>query len=342
MDRLQANEALSINQELVSNNGWFRLRMSSSGALVLYRTQVGHTVWTSTAVAQVGALAAMQADGNFVTRAAQGAPYWSTGTAGHPGAWVVLQDDGNLVVYDSANHALWASQSTQDLMAPTIRYSSAGYSYNETSESWKQMCTAFPCFWALQWPGYATDVIEDKIDGQDVVIQLWKGLCPKFLGFAGLQAFPGGVGAEVGIYRRIPGKLRTPSASLGFLPQDLSTRISGALTNLTDNELWWPFPELGATLEFTFINPVTGETVFSAGAEQSYWLTKWMDEGNFLQYEGTYRQYQTDHATPANWTDYILEYKINGKSYPQWPAGAGAISAEAGVISAGALLLLLS
>jgi hypothetical protein len=338
MDRLQANEALRIDEELVSNNGWFRLHMSRSGGLVLYRTQVQHIIWTSTAVARVGAIAAMQADGNFVTRPARGAPYWATGTAGHPGSSVVLQDDGNLVVSDGANQVLWASQSAQDLMAPTIRYGSGGYSYNETSESWKEMCTAFPCFWALQWPGYATDVIEDVIDGQAVVIQLWKGLCPKFLGFAGLQSFPGGVGAEVGIYRRIPGKVRTPSPLLGLLPNDLSTRVSGALANLTDNELWWPFPELGATLEFTFINPVTGETVFSAGPEKSYWLTKWMDEGGLLQYQGTYRQYQSDHVTPANWTDYILEYRINGKSYPRWPAGAGDISAAA----QGALLLLLS
>ena len=43
-----------------------------------------------------------------------------------------------------------------------------------------------------------------------MVIQLWKGNCPKFLGFIGIESFPGGIGAEVGVYRRIPGRFRPP------------------------------------------------------------------------------------------------------------------------------------
>jgi len=310
MDRLHTNESLHIDQELTSSNGWFRLRMSSSGGLVLYRVQVGQTTWTSLAQAHVGAYATMQADGSFVIRWPMGAAYWSTPTAGHPGAYVVLQDDGNLVVFDSANRPLWASQSGQDMQAPTIRYvGEGGYSYNETSESWKQMCTAFPCFLALQWPGYATAIVEDVINGQAVVIQLWKGLCSKFLGFAGVNYFPGGVGAEVGIYRRIPGKIRP--TSLPLPPGPITTQISNALKTFADNDLWWPFPELGATIDCTFINPVTNEPVFGAGPETTYWLTKWMDENR-------YAQYQKDKPTPPNYTDYILEYRINGKKYRRW------------------------
>jgi hypothetical protein len=321
MDRLQANQSLRINEELVSNNGWFRLAMRSSGGLVLYRTQVRHTWWVSTAVARVGAYAMMQADGNFVIRWPQGAPYWTTGTAGHPGASVVLQNDGNLVVVDSANRPVWASNtalSLPDQLSPTILYvAERGASYNETSEWWKDMCTAFPCFFAMQWPGYVSDIVEDVIDGQPVVIQLWKGYCAKFLGFAGVRAFPGGIGAEVGIYRRIPGKSRLPQAP--FLQGDLSAKVSQALTNLTDNELWWPAPELGTTLEFNFIDPVTGDTVFSAGPQKSYWLTKWMEPDD-------YQKYQDAQPTPIKVEDYILEYKVNGKLYPRWPAGAGSIA----------------
>jgi hypothetical protein len=309
MDRLHTFESLRIDQELESNNGWFRLRMMNSGGLRLYRVMNGQTLWTSTQQAHVGAYAVMEPDGRFITRWGQGAAYWSTPTGGHPNAFVVLQDDGNLVVLDAANNPLWSSQSGPDLRAPTIRYTEGSYTYNETSESWKQLCTAFPCFMALQWPGYATTIVEDVIDGQAVVIQLWKGLCPKFLGFAGIQYFPGGVGAEVGVYRRIPGKIR-PTA-LPLPPSPFTRTILNALQTLSDNELWWPFPELGATLECRFINPVNGETVFSGGPQKGYWLTKWMDEN-------AYAQYRIDKPAPPNYTDYILEFHINGKLYRRW------------------------
>ena len=77
---------------------------------------------------------------------------------------------------------------------PTIYVTDArGYSYDETSDDWKQRCAALPCFAAMHWPGYDTRVVEDVIDGQAVVIQLWKGLCSQFLG---LSNFPGGYGAK--------------------------------------------------------------------------------------------------------------------------------------------------
>jgi hypothetical protein len=87
--------------------------------------------------------------------------------------------------------------------SPTRRYTENGFDFDETSDEWKVMCQALPCFAALHWPDYSTKVVEDRINGQAVVIQLWKGFCPQFLNAAN---FPGGTGAEVGIYRRIPGK----------------------------------------------------------------------------------------------------------------------------------------
>ena len=75
-----------------------------------------------------------------------------------------------------------------------------GYEYVETSEDWKKACLPLPCFAAVWWPDYATKVVEDTIDGQPVVIQLWKGWCQKFLGD---DDFPGGIGAEVGVYHRV-------------------------------------------------------------------------------------------------------------------------------------------
>jgi hypothetical protein len=136
MDRLQVNQQLNANEELVSNSGWFRLGMFANGSFGVYRTQTGRYIWAPNVVGQPGSFVVMQGDGNFVARNPDGSPFWATNTAGPSGIYVVvLQDDGNLVVYDSANRPLWASNTVQDLHSPTIRYSSDGrYLYNETSE----------------------------------------------------------------------------------------------------------------------------------------------------------------------------------------------------------------
>ena len=327
MDRLTANQSLQTNQELISNSGWFRLKMFPNGQLAIYRTQANLTIWVAPGMSQTGGSAVMQADGNFVAISPQNTPYWSTGSAGHAGALIIMQDDGNLVVYDAANHPLWASNTVQDLLSPTIRYSEgAGYNFDETSESWKKLCQSLPCFLALQWPGYATGIIEDVIDGQNVVIQWWKGWCPKFLGFIGVQSFPGGIGGEVGIYRRIPGKVRPTDFS--FLPPPLAALVSSAISNLSDNDLWWPFPELNAEVEYSLTNPVNGQRFFAAGPETSYWLAKWMDESSYVKYEGDQglkwsalpAWWPGNSNTPVDPSNYVLEFRVNGKMYGPIPA----------------------
>jgi hypothetical protein len=316
MNRLQANQQLNADDELMSNNGWFGFHMYNDGSFGLYRTQTRTSLWSAprNASGQPGSFIVMQGDGNFVAYAPDGTPYWATNTDGNPGASVVLQDDGNLVVYDAADRPLWASNTVQDLRSPTIRYwDRMGYSYNETSESWKELCSAFPCFFALQWPGYASDIVEDIINEQPVVIQLWKGFCPKFFG---LQFFPGGVGAEVGVYRRIPGRARPASLPFPLNMSPLNTKVLGALATLADNELWWPFPELGAEIEYTLTNPNTNQPFFSAGPEKSYSMAKWMDPDS-------YDKYREDQGrnTPTQLENYILDYKINGNNYPRWSTG---------------------
>lgn len=329
MDRLLTNQQLNANDELVSNNGWFRFRVADDGSFGIYRTQARLSIWSRNSFNGQSTSLVMQGDGNCVAFSSQGDVLWSSDTQGHPGANLVMQNDGNLVVYDNANRLLWASNTVQDLQSPTIRYlGQDDYSFNETSESWKELCRQLPCFAALKWPGYTSDFVEDVIDGQPVVIQLWKGWCPKFLGFIGVQAFPGGVGAEVGVYRRIPGKVRP--TSLPFLPKPLEDIVLNGLNTLTDNDLWWPFPEIGTEIEFTLINPINNQPFFSAGSERSYWLAKWMDEGS-------YSKYQTDLGlnwpllppwfpgnsinTPMNFEEYALDYRINGVSYPRWGVG---------------------
>jgi hypothetical protein len=203
-------------------------------------------------------------------------------------------------------------------ISPTIRYSDArGYEYVETAAWLKQVCTLLPCFEALQWPDYATTVVRDVIDGHDVVIQLWKGWCPKLF-----EDFPGGVGAEVGVYRNVFGPAVPTSPPLP--PRALAALKSVAA--LGDEFFWWPFPELGATIEFTLINPVTNQTFFSAGPEDTYWMNKWMNDASYATYQRDQGKrwpelpwwWLGNSRTPLLAWDYVLEYKINGKTYPRW------------------------
>jgi hypothetical protein len=224
MDRLNAGQALGPGESLTSvyqgQEGWFRFMLFTNGDPVVYRVQTHRETWIAPHKTGAARRIQMQSDGNLVATGDNGQVVWSSQTAGHPGATAHLKNDGDLVVEAPNGSKLWASNSAQDLKSPTIRYSeSSGYHFTETSESWKETCEPLPCFLALQWPGYASGIVEDTIDGNAVVIQWWKGLCPKFLGAFGVQSFPGGVGAEVGIYRRFSGRQRP--ASLGFLPKPL-------------------------------------------------------------------------------------------------------------------------
>jgi hypothetical protein len=181
-----------------------------------------------------------------------------------------------------------------------------GYRYVETSPTWKSLCGVLPSFAALHWPGYETSVVEDTIGGQAVVIQLWKGRCQRFFG---LNEFPGGIGAEVGVYRRIPGK--QPPGSLPTLPSRIERLVLGLLPEAGE-DLWWPFPELAAQIGFDFVNPDTNAMFFSAGPETTYWMNRWMIPDSYRQYEAANR------PLPPLAEDYRLNYRINGKSYPLW------------------------
>ena len=281
MDTLTQNQQLSVGQRLDSHNGRVNLIMQGDGNLVLYRTMFGLPLWASNTWGSPVTRTVMQSDGNLVAYAANGTPFWSTGTYNHPGSRAILQDDGNLVVYNPANQPLWASNTVQDWNSPTCGYNdSRGYGFVETSESWKQLCLSFPCFLALQWPDYATTKFEVTLKGRAAVIQPWKGWCPKFLG---LPNFPGGVGGEVGVYRRIPGRVRP--TSLPGIPQPLASIILGALSRLSDNEIWWPAPELVDSIQFTLTNPVNNTVFFSTAAEATYWNCKWMNDNSYSQYQ---------------------------------------------------------
>lgn len=155
------------------------------------------------------------------------------------------------------------------------------YQWDATSEPWKRLCSMLPCFDDLAWPDYDTKCwYEYELFGQPVVIQLWKGLCQQFLG---RTDFPGGIGGEVGIYMRAPGRALPP---LDFLPLPLQG-VYRIATRLAGENLWWPVPEhLQPRITFRFKNPKTGQRLFEdPQSEKTYWLTKWMEFDSFRDYE---------------------------------------------------------
>jgi hypothetical protein len=182
-----------------------------------------------------------------------------------------------------------------------------GYEYVETADWWKKACETLPCFSLIEWPDYSTKVVEDVIDGKPVVIQLWIGWCQKFLGN---DEFPGGIGGEVGIYHRIPGK--RPGEPHESIPEEMANAVLGPASALVHHDLWWAYPELNAEIEFELVNPKTGKTFFKAGPEKTYWLNRWMNPESYERYKA-----DQDGDTPWFSVNYLMRYKINGKSY-EW------------------------
>lgn len=125
------------------------------------------------------------------------------------------------------------------------------------------------------------------------MIQSLKGWRQQFLG---LSSFPGSVGAEVGVYRRVSGKDRTIDYSR--FPRELPIPIQSILSN-PNIDIWWPYPELNAKLEFTLVKHNTDQALFNAGPETSYCLGKWMDQGSYNHYCHT-----TQHIPAENETGY--------------------------------------
>ena len=306
--RLSINETLREGQELTSNNGYFKLAVLGGGVAV-FRNQTRTTLWASPS--RAGGVLTLRGDGKLVAVATDGTVYWSAPIGNRIGNHLDMQDDGNLVLSDAAGRPIWATGSNTSTLLPTIRYQErGGFWCNETSEKLKELCQLFPCFRALHWPGYDTLVFEDRINGQDVVIQLWKGFCPQVT-----HLLPGGIGAEVGIYRQIIGKPKPAAIATSPMVALRPINILNQLQTLADNEFWWPFPELGTRLHFKLINPATGTSFMEAGTQTGYWLTKWMDTD-------AYAAFRMANMVPNQPTEFILEYTINGKKR-RWPNARG-------------------
>jgi hypothetical protein len=191
--------------------------------------------------------------------------------------------------------------------SPTNVFTDArGYRYVETADWWKKACEPLPSFAEVWWPDYATKVVEGiVIDGKPIVVQLWKGWCQRFLG---RDDFPGGIGAEVGIYQRISGK--TPPSQLPSVADNVANVLLRGISRVAPQDLWWPFPALGTEVSFELVHPKSNRVFFSALPEKTYWRNLWMDPSSYEQYRR-----DVNHDVPIFSAHYELQYTINGKSY---------------------------
>jgi hypothetical protein len=302
MDRLLPGQALQVGGALESPNRWLKVDLENDGDVVLRRVQTNDGLSISKTAGQPVTQVTMRTDGDLVASGATGIQYWHSETAGNAGAYAILHDSGVFVIYDSNGSQLQTHGTEIDWDRPTIAYlDDNGYSYVETAERWKQNCEELPCFDALKWTGYDSTHVDMEINGEPVVIQLWQGWCQKFLG---LQEFPGGIGAEVGVYRRVPGRRRP--TSYPFLPRLWQEMVLQGLTDLHDRDLWWPAPELNTQLEFELVNTTSNRALFVAGPQKTYWLAKWMDEPSYVEYI-------QDIGLGLALPQYTLRYSINGQ-----------------------------
>jgi len=184
---------------------------------------------------------------------------------------------------------------------------------------------------------YLTKVVEDKIGGFPIVIQLWKGWCERLGGR--YANFPGGMGAEVGVYRRVsedeeyserflfkkPVKemdkgMHQFRNNLAKVPQKVKPleKVVAALPRHDrpqgdpEGDVWYPFPELRTRLWFKLVNPLTREKFFQTTEQSTWWLTRWMAPDSYRN------KYKKQHTVPAFPADFKLHYTINGKTYEAW------------------------
>ncbi|HSS20556.1 MAG TPA: hypothetical protein VLL54_10810 [Pyrinomonadaceae bacterium] len=203
----------------------------------------------------------------------------------------------------------------------TVAYTEpSGYKFVETSPDVKALAAGFPCFKPIEWPDYDTKVIDVEINGKPRVIQLWKGWCQQMYSS---PLFPGGIGGEVGIYERLKGR-EMPAEKPDFMPGIFWEALKAASKKAPDS-FWWPVTD-DNEVEFNFINPVNNKIVFHAGPQKTYWRNKWMDTSSFHDYRKSTGKknkwlpvwWPKNTQTP-NWAvNYIMEYKINGHTYPRW------------------------
>lgn len=179
----------------------------------------------------------------------------------------------------------------------------------ETSDIWAARCSDLACGQWVRFNDYTeAHRYNANIPGiGPVIIQLWKGWCPRFNNLPGTSAlreflnmgkeFPGGLGAEVGVY----------------VPPGGSSRMVDAATANTPvgRTKWVPLVNPNLKISFQLVNTKTGKVIVDAPEKNTWWRTKWMSPEK-------YEEYKKKESVPENPLEYTLRYKINGVQQPDW------------------------
>ncbi len=107
-DTLRSGQRLTVNQQLRSPSGAYRVTVQSDGNVVMY-PRTGRAIWATGTTGRGGRTLTMQTDGNLVLTTAAARPVWASGSRSS-GARAVMQNDGNLVIYRTNNTAAWSSK----------------------------------------------------------------------------------------------------------------------------------------------------------------------------------------------------------------------------------------
>jgi len=201
-----------------------------------------------------------------------------------------------------------------------------GYHYVGMSKSWKKLCLDLPDSPRVKIPPlYETQWIDTTIAGQPVLIQAWNGDCPH-----ALRGLPGGIGGEVGIYRRddarqIPDALQIPA--LAEFPAAWRPEIAKIASALIEHavglaeegvERWWPYPQLNAQIEMSFSHG--GRPFFTADPPEpadGYWMSRWMGYGSYVKYVA--HELLHGHTVPLRTAEYTMDFTVGGKAF-RWDA----------------------
>ncbi len=115
---LFVGQSLNGGQCIVSNSGQYLLYMSTDGNFYIYDNAHNIGTWGPGTQGHPGAFALMQADGNFVVYATNGAALWNSATYGSGANSVRIEDDGRIIIYKPAWTTGFASQSPAAMPHP--------------------------------------------------------------------------------------------------------------------------------------------------------------------------------------------------------------------------------
>ncbi|MBN2341869.1 MAG: hypothetical protein JXR45_10275 [Deltaproteobacteria bacterium] len=192
------------------------------------------------------------------------------------------------------------------------------------SKSWKRFCWVLPCSSVLHWPGYSTSVLKTKIENETVYIQVWKGYCQRFADWSWVPKsmrynFPGGYGAEVGVYYKDP-KRFILAFSCPFIWKFLASNQMASLF-CKKKGIWWPWynkkskkfhPQISFDLYYK------EKFLLSSQNSKTWWQTKWINENGFAKY-------MNENFEGKKWNSEMekemeLRFTINSKSF-EWKEG---------------------